>query len=156
MSTRGRLFKFWLVKSLATPALHKFISEIILSTPQALTQFILDPCQSSPIQELWNTLGQDMINHVFYLTRTFAYYMHRAKMISLGRWPGDPGRKPKLISKNKILPPAHLTVVVSDPIINYSVTGSPMAMACHPTTTSTTPLTTVARLSSSAHLTPVL
>ena len=82
--------------------------------------------------------------------------MHRAKMISLGRWPGDPGRKPKLISKNKILPPAHLTVVVSDPIINYSVTGSPMAMACHPTTTSTTPLTTVARLSSSAHLTPVL
>ena len=82
-----------------------------------------------------------MINHVFYLTRTFAYYMHRAKMISLGRWPGDPGRKPKLISKNKTLPPAHLTICVSNPINNCSVTGSALPMECHPATP-TTPLTT--------------
>ena len=90
-STRERLIKFWLDKSVTTPALYKFISEIIRSSPQAQTQFIVDPCQFPPIQELWNSLGQDMIDHVYYLTRTFAYYMHRAKMISLCRWPCDPG-----------------------------------------------------------------
>ena len=45
-------------------------------------------------------MGLDMLSHVYYLARTFAYYMHRAKMISLGRWPGDPGRKPKSLTKN--------------------------------------------------------
>ena len=133
-STRERLIKFWLDKSVTTPALYKFISEIIRSSPQAQTQFIVDPCQFPPIQELWNSLGQDMIDHVYYLTRTFAYYMHRAKMISLGRWPGDPGRKPKLITKIQILPPAHHTVCVFDPIVNCSVAGSTTARACDPTT----------------------
>ena len=42
-----------------------------------------------------------MIMHIFYLTRTFAYYMHRAKMLSLGKWPGDPGRKTKQLLVKK-------------------------------------------------------
>ena len=100
--------KFWFDRSVATPALYRFI--IIWSTPQAQTQFILDP-----IQEMLNTLGKDIINYVYYLTRTFAYCMHSAKIISLGRWPGVPDRKPKSSSKIKTLPPAHHTVCVSDP-----------------------------------------
>ena len=32
--------------------------------------------------------GQDLVNHVHYLTRTFAFYMHREKLITTNRWPG--------------------------------------------------------------------
>ena len=34
-----------------------------------------------------------VVSHILYLTRTNAYYMHREKLILLGRWPGDFGRK---------------------------------------------------------------
>ena len=42
-----------------------------------------------------------MIMLIFYLTRTFVYYMHRAKMLSLGKWPGAPGRKTKQLLVKK-------------------------------------------------------
>ena len=54
--------------------------------------------------------------HLLYLVRTFAYYMHRAKMIALGRWPGDPGRKQKLPSENVIM--------TAKQDINFSVAGT--------------------------------
>ena len=80
---------------------HKILTDVLLSPPAALTQFILDPQMDPATNDLCKRekLGQDLLRHVYYLTRTFAYYMHRAKMISLGRWPGDPGRKQKAISK---------------------------------------------------------
>ena len=84
-SVRKRLVKFWFDRSAATPALLRFISEIVCSPPHDLTQFILDPSQFPAILAMWSNLGRDIINHIYYLTRTFAYYMHREKMILLGR-----------------------------------------------------------------------
>ena len=138
--TRDRLVKFWRDKTLPYPALAKIMSEVLSSTPQGLTQFILDPCLVPAILALCNQHGKELFDHVFYLTRTFAYYMHRAKMISLGRWPGDPGRKPKLITHQKTQPknlimnnncnpcPDHLT--------SFSVAGTtdhdqPRPVLCH-------------------------
>ena len=48
-------------------------------------------------------MGLKSLLHVYYLTRTFVYHMHRAKMISLGRWPGDPHRRLVKTIRNLII-----------------------------------------------------
>ena len=121
-SVRARLFKFWMDRSAATPALHSFISEIACATPHNLTKFVLDPSQFPAILAIWKSLGQNIMNHTYYLTRTFAYYMHREKMLSLGRWPGDPGRKAKLVTKIRKV---QTTILNShDQITHFSVAGT--------------------------------
>ena len=144
-SVRKRLVKFWFDRSAATPALLRFMTEIVCSQPHDLTQFILDPSQFPAILAMWSTLGQDIINHIYYLTRTFAYYMHREKLILLGRWPGDPGRKQKLITKQKTDRLTKNGALYLDKITHCSVTGSsaaPLAVSCttaSATTTTSTP-----------------
>ena len=98
------MVKFWRDRALPYNELAKIISEILSSPPQAQTQFILDPCLVPAILALCNQHGKELFDHVYYLTRTYAYYMHRAKMISLGRWPGDPGRKAKVTTLLKKQP----------------------------------------------------
>ena len=73
--------------------------------------------------------------------------MHRAKMLSLGRWPGDPGRKPKLITHQKTKPRGLLKNTSNpflDHLTSFSVAGTtdydqPSPALCHsnPTTLST-------------------
>ena len=121
---RKRLLKFWFDRSKTSPALLRFISEIVCSPPQELTQFVLDPAQFPAIQATWSALGPDIVNHTYYLTRTFAYYMHREKMILLGRWPGDPGRKPKSISKHKTKRFVKNDPIYPDKITHCSVAGT--------------------------------
>ena len=114
--TRTRLVSFWQEKTAGTPILHNIISKIIHSPPDVQVQFILDPCSSPQVLVVWGLLTQEHLLHLLYLVRTFAYYMHRAKMIALGRWPGDPGRKQKLPSEN--------VVMTAKQDINFSVTGT--------------------------------
>ena len=40
-----------------------------------------------PIIALYQSFGIDVINIVLYMTRTFAYGLHRRKQILIGRWP---------------------------------------------------------------------
>ena len=98
--TRTRLVRFWQERTVGTPVLHNIIHKIIHSPPVVQVQFILNPCSSPPVLAVWGLLNQDHLLHLHYLVRTFAYYLHRAKIISLGRWTGDPGRKQKQPSKN--------------------------------------------------------
>ena len=114
--TRARLVRFWQEKTAGIPVLHNIISNIIHSPPDVQVQFILDPCSSSQVLVVWGLLAQEHLLHLLYLVRTFAYYMHRAKMIALGRWPGDPGRKQKLPSENVIM--------TAKQDINFSVAGT--------------------------------
>ena len=95
---------FLLKKSEFCPQLYHSVVDVLHSPPHTQTQFLLDPCHIPSVSDLCISLGPDLLSHVYYLTRTFAYYMHRAKMLSLGRWPGDPGRKPKLLAKNGVMP----------------------------------------------------
>ena len=92
-AVRDRLTKLWLDRSASLPALYQLICKVLTSPPSVLVQFILDPSTFPGIITLWEIHGQPLLEHVFYLTRTYAYYMHREKLISIGRWPGDPGRR---------------------------------------------------------------
>ena len=120
--TRAKLVSFWLSRSLPYPPLNALIIDILSSPPTTQAQFIVNPCSMTAIPELFRELGDEILTHVYYLVRTFAYYMHRAKMISLGRWHGDPGRKPKTAPHK---PPATITGNILNNNLIFSVTGTP-------------------------------
>ena len=91
---------------------------ILVSPAHVQVQFILDPSLFDGITMLWEIHGQVILDHVYYLTRTYAYYLHRDKLILHDKWPGDFGRRQT--PKNK-------RALKSDNFnsdINYSLTGS--------------------------------
>ena len=89
---RNRLKNLWYERSAQLPALHHLISMVLSSPPPIQVQFLLDSSLFLAVTLLWEIHGQPLLDHVYYLTRTYAYYTHRERMIMLGRWPGDPSR----------------------------------------------------------------
>ena len=90
---RNRQIKLWHDRSSKYPALHQMLGMVLASPAQVQVQFILDPSMFNGIIMLWEVHGQVILDHVYYLTRTYAYYLHREKLILHGRWPGDFGRR---------------------------------------------------------------
>jgi hypothetical protein len=78
----------WFSKSVQFPPLFHFLQEIEKSEVTVRIQFLLDPLAFSEIHDLWKLLGTDLINHVYYLIRTYAYYLNRRKQILTGNWLG--------------------------------------------------------------------
>ena len=58
--------------SVGYPALYDFLLRLEKSL-----HFILDPTAFIEILEMWDLFGQQSVNHVYYLTRTDAYYLYR-------------------------------------------------------------------------------
>ena len=56
-------------------------------------QFILEPYTFPDIINLGCSYGQELLDHVLYLTRTYVYYIHREREILSGRWLGDFNRR---------------------------------------------------------------
>ena len=75
---------------------------MVLASPPPVQ--VLDPTVSDGINMLIELYGFPIIEHVLYLTRTYAYYIHREKMILIGRWPGDHGRRQRTILPSKSQP----------------------------------------------------
>ena len=94
---RERLRKMWLERTSQSPALNEMIKMVFISSPPVQVQFILDPTLFDGVNMLVELYGIPVLLHVMYLTRTYAYYMHREKLILQGRWPGDFGRKQQKI-----------------------------------------------------------
>ena len=140
--TRDRLVTFWHKRSSASPPLNKILADVLSSPPTVQTQFILDPQMDPAVNDLCKSkkLGSEMLRHVYYLTRTFAYYMHRAKMISLGRWPGDPGRKEKALACKKTISITRGQLIINDNFTNcdqnctVSISGPPVPSLQPPVT----------------------
>ena len=97
--------------------------------------FILDPCSIPEIYDLCKERGNPMIVHISYITRTYAYYMHRAKMISLGRWPAVSGRKKMPMNHTKLAQSVSLNKQFTN---NSYVAGTPDTSQIMTTCTSTT------------------
>ena len=86
---RQRLHSLWCLKTLTCPPLHRLVLKILSSSPEIQTRFILDSTAFPEIIVLVQTYGQDIQDLVLYLTRTFAFSLHRQKLKLLGRWPGS-------------------------------------------------------------------
>ena len=95
--------------------MHKLILKILGSTPDTQVRFILDSRACPYIILLKQIYGQDIEDMVQYLTRTWAYAIHRQKMRLLGRWPEIASHKDNNRTYVMILPDiiiAHLLLTI--------------------------------------------
>ena len=92
---RNRLHSLWFLKTVDCPPLNRVILRILASEPVTQVKFLLDAASSPEIIYLTQTLGQEILDRVMYLTRTWAYAIHRQKLILLDRWPGGEGLEPE-------------------------------------------------------------
>ena len=85
--TRHRLHNLWCKKTLHLQPLYFLIVEILGSSPDVQVKFILDCMSCLQLRQLVELYGQSIQELVLYLTRTWAFSIHRQKLILLGRWP---------------------------------------------------------------------
>ena len=102
-AVRVRLWNMFFSHSVKFPSFYNFLLCLEKSEPNVQLQFFLDPTAFPDIAELWELLGQPFINHLYYLTRTYAYYLYRQKQILLGIW----SKKPDKCFKNKTRAPTN-------------------------------------------------
>ena len=86
-TTRSRLYRMWNINSKKFPELQVLISAILQSTPAVQVQFILNPTVFPELTAMVQRSCQGLLDHVLYMTRTFAFALHRASLQLLGRWP---------------------------------------------------------------------
>ena len=86
-TVRENLHQMWLARVSVIPPLFTFVTKMLVSPPHVRLQFILDPTSMPEIISLIQILGAEILDTVFYMTRTFAYCIHRKKHILVGRWP---------------------------------------------------------------------
>ena len=85
---RHRLHSLWCLKTADCPPLQRLIMQMLGSAPEILLRFILDSTALPQLITLVQVFGQEIQDRVCYLTRTWAFAIHRQKMKMLGRWPG--------------------------------------------------------------------
>ena len=75
---RERMYTMWLEKSVMYPALHATIRNVLESDDETTkVQFILEPLAFPQVAASAQMHGMRFIEQLAYLTRTFAFYMHR-------------------------------------------------------------------------------
>ena len=85
---RARLHQMWRDRTVHHPSLRQVVEQVLSSPASVQVQFILEPMAFPYIVSLFQLYGHPIIQHVFYLTRTFAFYIHRENQILLEIWPG--------------------------------------------------------------------
>ena len=126
---RERLRKLWLDKSSQSPGLLQMLKMVLKSAPPVQVQFILDPTIFDGVKMLVELYGMPVLSHMMYLTRTYAYYMHREKLILHGRWPGDFGRKQRKLSAIKTLKTSML--ITNNSLVTGPDMTSPSTRTAH-------------------------
>ena len=74
---RERLYSMWLEKSVMFPTLHSTIRNILKSDESTITQFILEPLAFPELLTNSHIHGNQFIQQLSYLTRTFAFYIDK-------------------------------------------------------------------------------
>ena len=61
------------------PELYSFVSQIMAPPSPYRVHFLLHPCSFPDIIALGQKHGEEIIDHINYLTRTYVYYLHKVK-----------------------------------------------------------------------------
>ena len=101
---RQGLRRLWCTETVRFPSLHQLIVKTLSSPASDQAKFILDSTASPDVIKLVQMQGQPILDIVLYLTRTWAYSVHRKKMILTGKWPAKVSPKPAHVSDYPILP----------------------------------------------------
>ena len=75
--TRERLYQMWLEQSVMFPSLHATIRGVLVSDVDTIAQFVLEPLAITDIFNDFKSHGMHFAHLISYLTRTFAFNMHR-------------------------------------------------------------------------------
>ena len=86
---RQRLHHLLCLETLTCPPFHRLILQILSSSPEIQTRFILDSTAFPEIIVLVQTYGRDIQDSVLCLTKRLAFSLHKQKLKLLGRWPGS-------------------------------------------------------------------
>ena len=101
---RVRMQNMWLTRTESYPALQSLIRSLLCLPSLQRTQFILDPSTNPDVIRLVQEYGRDVLDQILYLTRTYAFSIHRERKIFLGQWFGSgypaPDRVPSSITIN--------------------------------------------------------
>ena len=131
-AVRQRMWNMFFERSVMFPALYSFLLELERSLPQTQIQFLLDPRAFPEVQEIWEMCGQPAVNHVYYLTRTYVYYLYRQKQILLGLWTTDNFRT-KFHKKSDKHNNHNKICLINPTLITGSSTPDGSSSAQHPT-----------------------
>ena len=91
--TRHRLHSLWCLKTADCPPLQGLIVRILSSPPESQVRFILDSTSCPELIKLVQIFGMEIQDRILYLTRTWAFSIHRQKLKLLGRWPECPKKR---------------------------------------------------------------
>ena len=87
--TRRNLFEMWIHRTQwKHPYLLPVIENLLHSDNTVLLQFILNPATHPDIIFIAQNFDSSVIDHVFYLARTFAFCMHKQKLKLCDEWHG--------------------------------------------------------------------
>ena len=91
-TVRERQFSMWLERSVMYPTLHSTVRDVLASNEAAKVQFILEPLAFPQLANCYQMHGQRFIEQLSYLTRTFAFYIHREyqKILKLAKTKSPP------------------------------------------------------------------
>ena len=84
---RSNLIQMWLDKAASIPPLLQLVTRVLASPASTQMKFILDPISIPEIVQLCQALGWQALECLFYMIRTYAYGLHRKKLIIIGKWP---------------------------------------------------------------------
>ena len=76
----------WADFVISHPHLSPLLKEAAESDREAFLSFLLDPTTQPTVLALVQTHGQEVIDQVCMLTRTWLYFQHRARFRALGLW----------------------------------------------------------------------
>ena len=88
-AVRDRMWAMILTKTMILVPLYNFVCSIAASPPNIQLQFFTEPLAFITITDMVVTYGQTVLDLVYYVVRTYVYYIHREKQILLGNWTGD-------------------------------------------------------------------
>lgn len=104
-TVRERLYQMWLEKSVMFPTLHSIIREVLKSNENFKVQFIIEPLAFPQLATMSKLHGPKFIEQISYITRTFAFYIHREY------------QKILKIIKNDPIPSDNTMSIISNPVI---------------------------------------
>ena len=84
---RKNLLDMWVQRAVRYPALYSLVLQVLQGTDTLKMLFILDPTAIPAVDHLVIEYGMEVLDLIYHMSMSYAYGLHRKKLIITGRWP---------------------------------------------------------------------
>ena len=84
---RRNLLDMWVHRAIKYPALYSLVLQILQGPDTLKMLFILDPTSIPAVDHMVAEYGMQVLDLIYYMSMSYAYGLHRKKLIITGRWP---------------------------------------------------------------------